>query len=443
MTRTIRPRASLLAAACFSLVEFACLDGADLMGEMPPAILGTQEFAVLAPQDVLPGGITFSGAVSKVDGDGFKLRAKTSWGVYTYEVERQSEYAAESQVGPKFSQLGEAANKPVTLIGELDVVENQGQSLEGVFRFAGENVRLRLTLAEARPLADKAKPTRRNIRYGDHWRQAIDFYQAKSDRATPLWVFIHGGGWVGGDKSTVDTYGVQQYLDQGISVAAVNYRRIQDAVEFAVKPPVEYPLRDAARAIQVLRSMAAELNLDKTRFAASGGSAGACTSLWLAMRDDMANASSDDPISRESTRLTCVAVSGPQTSLDPVQLREWMPNMVYGSHAFGFWPREDRADDFQRFFEGRDQLLPQIRLYSPYEQASADDPPIFMEFRAQETPPVPGTEQRDPTHSAIAGIKLKERLDALGVASEVRVLDPVPPNHPDIAAFVIEHLKRP
>ena len=38
---------------------------------------------------------------------------------------------------------------------------------------------------------------------------------------------------------------------------------------------------------------------------------------------------------RQSSRLQAAAVSGAQTSLDPKELREWMPNAIYGGHAFG------------------------------------------------------------------------------------------------------------
>src|ERR1700677_3631473 len=105
------------------------------------------------------------------------------------------------------------------------------------------------------------------------------------------------------------------------------------------------PLEDAARAVQFLRSKAGEWNIDKRRVGATGGSAGACSSLWLAFHDDMAKLNDTDPVARESTRLSAAAVNGAQTSLDPLQLREWIPNMRYGGHALGF-PRP-RARDSQ------------------------------------------------------------------------------------------------
>ena len=104
-------------------------------------------------------------------------------------------------------------------------------------------------------------------------------------------------------------------LDAGISVAAVNYRFIAQAMEQKVEPPVKACLRDAARALQTLRAKAKEWNLDPARVGATGGSAGACTSLWLALHDDLADPASADPVARQSSRLAAAAVSGAQTSL--------------------------------------------------------------------------------------------------------------------------------
>ena len=149
------------------------------------------------------------------------------------------------------------------------------------------------------------KPTVADLSYGPHERNVLDFYQAKSDKPTPLLFYIHGGGWMAGDKNGIDP---RPYLDAGISVVSVNYRYISQAQE--VVPPVKAPLHDAARALQLVRSKAKEWNLDKQRIGASGGSAGACSSLWLAFHDDLADPKSSDPIARESTRLWCAAVNG-------------------------------------------------------------------------------------------------------------------------------------
>lgn len=259
------------------------------------------------------------------------------------------------------------------------------------------------------------KPTESNVAYGKHPRQVLDFWKADTTSPAPVVMLIHGGGWVNGDKSGYRG-GVKRYLDAGISVAAINYRLVTQADEAGIKPPVKWPLEDAARAVQFVRSKAKEWSIDKTRVGATGGSAGACSSLWLAFHDDLADPKSEDPVARESTRLFCVAVSGAQTTLDPKVLREWMPNARYGGHAFGVRTATNRDGAFQTFFEQREKLLPWIQEYSPITHVTKDDPPVFMEYTAKNKdntdnkPPVKGEKQDDPTHSALLGMILEEKL---------------------------------
>jgi acetyl esterase/lipase len=276
----------------------------------------------------------------------------------------------------------------------------------------------------AKPAAPALQPTETDVRYGDHERQVLDFYQAKSDRPTPVVFFIHGGGWVSGDKKAVS---VKPYLNAGISVVSINYRYSWQAQLAGVKPPVKAPLDDAARALQFVRGKAVEWNLDKQRIGASGGSAGACSSLWLAFHDDMADPKSEDPVARESTRLWTAAVVGAQTSLDPLELKQWTPNSRYGGHAFGFMDPNDlktRDTRFAEFLEHRAEVLPWIREYSPIELVSADDPPVYLIYSS---PPALGQEQKDPTHSANYGLKLQEKCVRLGVDCEL-----VYPGAPDV-----------
>ena len=260
------------------------------------------------------------------------------------------------------------------------------------------------------------QPTLTNVPYGTHPRQVLDFWKAESKTPTPLVVYIHGGGWWGGTKEYQDVVDVQKLLDHGISVAAINYRLIPQAVAAGVQPPVQWPIADAARAVQFLRSKASEWNIDKTRVGATGTSAGACSSLWLAFHDDLAQPNSPDPIARESTRLSCAGAYGPQTSLDPKQLREWMPNARYGGHAFGF-QRGGRDKDFPRFYEHREDVLPWIQQYSPYEHVGPGDPPVYLYFPTQDSPVAAGTVQNDPTHSAVMGLMLQKKLDQHHIVS--------------------------
>jgi len=285
--------------------------------------------------------------------------------------------------------------------------------------------------AQNRKKPQRLTPTAADVVYGSHERQVLDFWKAKSERPTPLVLYIHGGGWQGGDKRGLRGNAITQYLNVGISVAAINYRYVRQAVGLKISPPVKASLGDAARALQFIRSKSKEWNLDKKRIGATGGSAGACSSLWLALHDDMANPKSDDPIARESTRLYCVAVNGAQTTLDPRPLREWIPNYRYGAHAFGL-------KNFQALYDNRAKVLPWIKEYSPMTHVSKDDPPIAMFYRGAK--PVKGDKPRDPTHSALLGVMLEEKLKAAGV--EVVLVCPgrTNPRYRTAAQFLIDRL---
>jgi acetyl esterase/lipase len=242
-------------------------------------------------------------------------------------------------------------------------------------------------------------PTLAEIRYGPHERNVLDFWKADSVKPTPLVFVIHGGGWTSNGKERVGTFvDVAALLRAGISVAAINYRFTTQARADAISPPVKAPMTDCARALQFARSQSTLWNLDKKRVGAAGGSAGACSSLWLAFHDDLADPKSNDPVARESTKPQFAAVRSAQTSLDPQQMREWTPNSTYGAHAFGL-------DSFAEFLANREKILPWIKEYSPYELVNAGDPPVYLFYPS---PPALGRKAKDPTHTANFGVKLKE-----------------------------------
>lgn len=264
----------------------------------------------------------------------------------------------------------------------------------------------------AREAYDKSvpKPTQTRVKYGPHARNVLDFWQAKSDKPTPLVLVIHGGGWSSGSKERVSrVVNVQVLLDAGISVAANNYRFVRQAVAEGVTPPVKAPMQDSALTLQFLRNKAAEWNIDPARVAAAGSSAGACTSLWLAYHDDLADPKATNPIARQSTRLLCAALVGAQTTLDPQQAKNWIPNSRYGGHAFG-------KNNFAEALADREEILPWIAEYSPYALASLDDPPVALFY-----PKVPamGNHEKDPTHSANFGVGLRQHCEELGIGCEL------------------------
>jgi len=272
------------------------------------------------------------------------------------------------------------------------------------------------------------QPSQSEIRYGKHERNVLDFWKAESISPTPVAFVIHGGGWKGGSKERLDRFADPiALLQAGISVVAINYRYVTSDES----PPVKAPLHDAARALQFVRSKAKEWNINKNRIGAAGGSAGACSSLWLAFHDDLADPKNKDPILRESSRLQCAAVTGAQTTLDPKQMKEWTPNSKYGGHAFGLHP-------FDAFLKNRKEIMPWIKEYSPFANVTEDDPPIFLQYKS---PPALGQVQKDPTHTSNFGIKLQEHCIANGVKCELYYPNGPKTTHTDTTAFLISQLK--
>jgi hypothetical protein len=154
----------------------------------------------------------------------------------------------------------------------------------------------------------------------------------------------------------------------------------------------------------------------------------------------MADPKSSDPVAHESTRLYCAAVNGAQTTLDPKELREWMPNYGYGGHTFAHGPKKDGS--FKALMENREEILPWIKEYSAMSHVTKDDPPIFMEYPSQKKPPVKGEEQTDPTHSALLGMMLMEKLKAAGVEAILIYPGKTDDKYKTSADFLIDRLPR-
>jgi arylformamidase len=248
---------------------------------------------------------------------------------------------------------------------------------------------------------NKIGPTHANVSYGDHKMNVIDFWQAQGDGPRPLLVFIHGGGWIGGDKKRRDA-DVKPFLDKGISYAAINYRLTGEA-------PLPAPVHDAARAIQFIRSKAEEWNIQKDRIALTGGSAGACTSMWILCHDDLANPQSADPVARESTRVTAAAVAGGQTSIDPKVIEPWLGPMVLKHNMINMAVGEQKIEDALKNYEKHRELY---REFSPYNHVSKDDPPLLMTYGNNMK--LPSESAGHGIHHPVYGVKMKEKADSVG-----------------------------
>jgi hypothetical protein len=267
-------------------------------------------------------------------------------------------------------------------------------------------------------------PTHANIKYGEHERNVFDLWLAENSNPTPLAIYIHGGGFVAGSKEKVSQDVLTQLLDAGISVASINYRYL------SIDTPLPTSHHDARRALQFMRSKAKEWNIDKSRVAAFGGSAGAQICMWLAYSDEMAKPKSKDPIERESTRLTCVATMGGQTTNE----REFWKEMITGLMG-----SEINTEGLVRPLGGLvdpekvrmatwgsktlDKANKKAARHSALNLVSKDDPPIFMSYGMAPSAKPPENKARLRgwlIHHVNLGVALKEKTDTLNLEAHLK-----------------------
>lgn len=275
----------------------------------------------------------------------------------------------------------------------------------------------------------QTEPAYRDASYGPHERHRLDLWHADNDKITPLVIFIHGGGWAGGDKADVPKDLLIFLLSKGISVASINYRYTKIAV-------LPGPVHDAAHAVQFLRSKAVEWKLDSRRFGAYGISAGGCTTLWLACHDDMADPRSRDPVARESSRLQAAVGMSPQTCLEPETVVSWVGEQVL-KHAM--IARAVGAKKLEEMSQPRPEWNKLLREFSPITHVSRDDPPMLLSY--PHVDPLPAASPGSAIHHALFGTKLWEKVAAVGGTCLLRIEDQADAvSLPTPMDFLVNHL---
>jgi Spy/CpxP family protein refolding chaperone len=337
-------------------------------------------------------------------------------GVFTEEQmqARREVFRAAREAGKEGREVREAAE------AAFKVTDDQKKELAAIQQERAEltaqiqnELRALLTGEQRKQLRPQGRsrqpgvpPTHRDVKYGPHDRNVMDVWLAKSDKPTPVLVSIHGGGFRGGNKSVSGDI-LKECLESKISVVAITYRLSDEAIA-----PAQF--LDSARAVQFIRHNAKQWNLDPTRMAATGGSAGAGISLWLGFHDDFADPDSEDPVLRESTRLSCMAVYNGQTSYDPQFIRDLFPDTdTYKESAL--------AQLFGVDLNNLDEL-PKDK-YRLFEEVSAlphltkDDAPAALFYASEMDTPI--TSQGIGIHHPRFGKALKDKMDKLGIECEV------------------------
>ena len=101
---------------------------------------------------------------------------------------------------------------------------------------------------------------------GDGAPQTLDIYLPEGDGPWPLLIYVHGGGWMAGDKQEGAEI-ADGFVPQGYAVVSINYR-------LAPQHPFPAAIADTQCAVAWAREHAAEYGFDAAHVALIGGSAG-------------------------------------------------------------------------------------------------------------------------------------------------------------------------
>lgn len=120
--------------------------------------------------------------------------------------------------------------------------------------------------------------------YGEDPLQTYDLYLPadKSKKNYSLVLFVHGGGFTGGDKSAIEAVHYGEYLaSKGYVVASANYRLFTEDSAVYVMDMYE----DLMTSVEVIVNQSEELGYHLNEMATTGGSAGGCLAMLMAYKD--------------------------------------------------------------------------------------------------------------------------------------------------------------
>lgn len=127
----------------------------------------------------------------------------------------------------------------------------------------------------------------KDVEYGENYdsygrlvKLKMDIYEPHGDKASKraLIIFIHGGGFTGGDKASKQwVFLCETFARRGYVTASINYR-LQKPGD-VTKHAITQAMHDAKAAVRYFRKYAGQWRIDTSKIALVGGSAGAITAL--------------------------------------------------------------------------------------------------------------------------------------------------------------------
>jgi len=259
---------------------------------------------------------------------------------------------------------------------------------------------------DQKPQTTPSKPfeyeVQRNLVYavrpgrGDRQRSMkLDLYVPKGKGPWPVVVALPGGGWRFSSRRMSEVPLIcRAFAREGIAAAAVSYRT-------APANPWPAQFLDTGRAIQWLRANAKRYGLDPARIMTTGTSAGGHLASSVGTKDDLQDKSSDDPVSRQSSRPCCVVGFSAPTWLEPEADKNAGDLQVRLVHGLVGLRNEDDPKEVEK-------ALGRAKDASPVVHATRDDVPHLL---------IHGKNDRIVPFSQ--AIYLRKHLQKVGVSCEV------------------------
>ena len=209
------------------------------------------------------------------------------------------------------------------------------------------------------------------IHYGPHEEQVVDAYLPDDDvpsptgdpDARPAMVFVHGGGWTGGERTANEP--------AAATVAALGWVAV--TIDYRLAPAHEHPAaaEDVRAALQLVHDRAEELGIGPDRVVVAGDSAGGHLSGLVALSDDR------PPV---AAWVSWSGIYDVPSLLDRIAGtdRAWLLE-----HVGAYFSCDDPLGD---------ACAEAVRSASPVAHASADDPPTLLLHSTDEIVPLANAE---------------------------------------------------
>ena len=226
-----------------------------------------------------------------------------------------------------------------------------------------------------------------NVTYGlvNNWEAKLDLYLPRgADGPTPVLLYIHGGGWVGGTKEG-NVLRLLPWLEMGWAVANIEYR----LGEVSLAPAA---VEDCLCALRWVIRNAEDYNIDPSRIVVTGNSAGGHLALTTGMIPSSAGLDRQCP-GRET--LSVAAIINWYGITDVGDLLDG-PNM------------KSYAVEWMASMPNRDEIAERV---SPLTYVRAGLPPVLS---------IHG--DADPTVPYQHGVRLHEALAKAGVANQLHTV---------------------